>query len=490
MNEAYVGLLPVEVWRHFDALNRIPRPSGREAAARVYVEKVAADAGLVTRIDTAGNCVVVVPSRTGGGTLTAVQAHLDMVRATADGVVHNFDTDPITPRRDGDRICAAGTTLGADNGIGAAMALALATQPGLRTGPLELLFTVEEETGLIGAAALDPALVTAHALINLDSEDPSTVTIGCAGGETIAITLPLETQLLSAGADRMLQEIRVTGLKGGHSGVEIHERRANAIKTLSALLGEAETRGIGARVLTIAGGSAHNAIPREAVAVVCVPHDNVFRLGELVAERIAAERSAWGADEPDLNITLRDLPQSDEYPEAPVIAPAAVRGLIDLLQALPTGVQAMSWEFDGKVQTSDNLATISAEGAFARITVSLRSFVAADIVALRRRIQDLAHAAGAGISISSGYPSWQPNPNSALLAATTAAFERVTGKLPVVEVVHAGLECGVISAKVPGMEAVSFGPRIERPHTPQECVYPDTVDTIWNVLLELLSRLA
>jgi dipeptidase D len=447
MNKAYAGLVPTELWRHFDALNRIPRQSGSESAARAYVQREADKAGCKWRTDEAGNCVVYVPSRSASevplrqrGFSVAVQAHLDMVKATAPGVVHDFEKDPIVPKRDSDRIFASGTTLGADNGIGAAACLALITDRTLATGPLEILFTVEEETGLVGASSLDGSLLTAKSLINLDSEDPETLTIGCAGGETVKIAFPFATEPIPD--DWQTFEISVGGLRGGHSGVDIHRGHANAIKLLTLVLGAISNR-TDYRLAGISGGSAHNAIPRDASALVALPPSSRF----LSSDSHAAESLAEVVGESGFRIDIAPVTGPVDF----ALARSDSDRLIDLLAAIPTGVLYMSEVFDNKVQTSDNLATVRTMDEAVEIVVSIRSFVGHEIEDVRARIQTTAKSAGASTEIASAYPHWNPDPHSSLLKITSEAFRDLTGADPIVEVVHAGLECGVISAKVPGI---------------------------------------
>ena len=476
MNDVYSGLEPVELWRHFDALNGIGRPSGNEAAARQYVQQIASESNCSFKTDTYGNCVVYVPSRTASTSPVCVQAHLDMVKATAPGVTHDFDHDPIVPQRDGDRITATGTTLGADNGIGAAAALALITDTSLKTGPLELLFTVEEETGLKGAAALDGSLLTSKALINLDSEDPSTLTIGCAGGEGVMITVPVKREPVPA--DWSTWEVRIGGLRGGHSGVEIHKNLTNAIKYVLR-------RSPGLRLASINGGSAHNAVPKEATAQFCVPQEMTEEWAGYRPDPKLIDEMRTKLSEPGLTVEIDRIETSQT---ALSIDDTAI--VIDMLYAIKTGVITMSPVFSGKVQTSQNLAIVKTTDDAIEILVSIRSFVAADIQAAEDELRRVAEAAGATLTVSSAYPSWEPNPSSTLLRTTMETFEHIMGKAPIVEVIHAGLECGVISAKVPGMEAISFGPTITGAHTPEEAVYPESVKSTWKLLVEVLRRLS
>lgn len=485
MNEVYENLQPQEVWWHFAALNGIPRPSGQEAVARAYVQQIAAAAGVTWNEDERGNTVVRVPATSldGQGAGVAIQAHLDMVCEKRPDVEHDFSTHPIRPRREGERIYASGTTLGADNGIGVALALAVLTSPGLRHGPLELIFTVEEETGLHGALALDPTLITARLLINLDSEDPAELTIGCAGGAGMVLTLPVTVE--AAPLDWLGYEVVVSGLKGGHSGVQIHDNRANAIKLLTGALLYIQDATGDFRIGSVVGGSAHNAIPRDAVARLAVARDAVPVLQEIIGQVQEAMRAHWRDDEPNLKLELHAVP----VPER-VITQREGRILLDLLDELPHGVVAMSQAFAGKVETSANLAVVTTGAGEVEIATSSRSFMTEELSQLQDRIGALGLAAGARVEARDGYPGWQPQGDSRLLHITEAVYKQISGNTAQVQVVHAGLECGVIVAKLPGLEAISFGPLIRGAHTPEEHVYIESVATTWQLLTALLAALA
>ena len=482
-NEVYRGLEPAEVWRHFAALNSIPRPSGQEAAARAYVQQVAAQVGATWDGDERGNTVVRVPATNGVGPTVAIQAHLDMVCEKRPDVAHKFATDPIRPRREGERIYASGTTLGADNGIGAAMALALLTSPGLRHGPLELIFTVEEETGLHGALELDPGLITARMLINLDSEDPKELTIGCAGGAGTILTLPVTFE--APPRDWQGCEIVVSGLQGGHSGVQIHENLANAIKLLTGALLYIQDATSDFRIGSIAGGSAHNAIPRDAVASLAVAPDAVSILQEIIGMVQAEMRAHWQGDEPNLKLELRAAPVPGR-----VMTQREGRILLDLLDELPHGVVAMSQAFVGKVETSSNLAVVTTGESEVEIATSSRSFMTEELRQLQDRIGAMGLAAGARVEARDGYPGWQPQGDARLTQVTEAVYRHTFGYNAEVQVVHAGLECGVIVAKLLGLEAISFGPLIRGAHTPEEYIDIASVGTTWQLLVALLAALA
>ncbi|MBV9467722.1 MAG: aminoacyl-histidine dipeptidase [Abitibacteriaceae bacterium] len=484
-SDAYNGLEPQELWRHFDALNHIPRPSGAEAAARAYVQQVAQEFGATSNEDERGNMVVRVPATMGreNAPTVAIQAHLDMVCEKRPDVVHDFATDPIRPQREGDRILASGTTLGADNGIGAAAALALLTQPGLEHGPLELLFTVDEETGLHGAMALDPSLVTSRMLINLDSEDPDELTIGCAGGAGTVLHLPVTFEPTPPGW--VGREVVVSGLRGGHSGVQIHEHLANAIKLLMGALLYIQDSGDDFGLAAIHGGSAHNAIPRDAWARLAVGRESLAMLERIIPEVARAMRNQWGDDEPDLALTVREMTTPNE-----VITRRDFNRLLNLLDDLPHGVINMSQVFPGKVETSTNLAVVETREGQIEIATSSRSFLAEELQKVQNRIASNGRNAGAEVEVRDGYPGWEPVANSRLLQVTDEVYRQIFRKAPQVQVVHAGLECGVIVSKIPGMEAISFGPTIRGAHTPEEHVYISTVASIWRLLVALLATLS
>lgn len=481
----YFGLSPGVVWRQFAALNAIPRPSRQEAAAREYVRRRAADSDAPARTDRAGNVVVSLPPTAGceASPVTAVQAHLDMVCEKRPEIAHDFSRDPIRPRRAGEWIYATGTTLGADNGMGAAMALALLEDTPGRHGPIELVFTVEEEIGLHGAAALDRDLIHARFLINLDSEDPREITIGCAGGAGADLTLPAPAEPVEAGWEAT--SVTVGGLKGGHSGVQIHEPLANALKLLGAILRAGGDAVRDWRLASVTGGNARNAIPRDAHALFLTPAGwsaDARRAMQAQADRL---REEWGDHEPGVSLRVEPAPQ-----------PATARGhqasqrLLFLLAELPHGVLAWSRRFPGKVETSANLALVETGSESVRVHLSTRSFQQEALETLAEGIVEIARDAGARLVMEMGYGPWPPRPAAFLTRQATRAYRAVTGAAPDVQVIHAGLECAVIAAKRRGMQAVSFGPRIEAAHTPEERLHIPSVETSWKLLHELLAMLA
>lgn len=479
-------LEPRAVFGHFDALLAIPRPSKAEERARAYVIGLAQRRGLVHRSDARGNLVVAVPASPGreGAPIVVLQSHLDMVTVKEPGVDHDFATDPIRPRRSGEWIQAEGTTLGADNGIGVATMLAWQDEPAPGPhGPLELLFTVDEETGLQGVADLDGSLVTGRLLINLDSEEEGEITIGCAGARGSLVSLPVVREAAPAGA--VARRLSLSGLVGGHSGMDIAKGRGNAIGLLAratvAAVGD-EAVGLG----SLTGGQSHNAIPRDASWVVVISADAL----ESFEARWAAETAAIAEEQSAVDGALAFRLEAAE-PSGALLDPSSSGRLLELLLGLPHGVVAMSQDLPGLVETSTNLATLrDAGGGHVDVFLASRSSVDSALTALARRIRAIATLAGASVEESRGYPGWKPEPSSQLLALTREVLAAQLGREIEVGAVHAGLECGVIGSKCPGMDMVSIGPTIENPHSPHERVHVPSVARFHAALAELLDRLS
>jgi len=478
---------PQPLWRHFDDILTIPRASKQEEKMRDYVVGVAERRGLAHQEDAAGNVVVRLPASPGreGAPVVVLQSHLDMVNEKNSDVPHDFSKDPIVPRQVGEYLYATGTTLGADNGIGVATMLALMEADGLAHGPLELLFTIDEETGLTGALRLDPSLLTGRRLLNLDSEEEGRVTVGCAGGIDTRLTLPLATEPVPEGA--VAVDLRLTGLLGGHSGTEIHLQRGNAIKLLArALFVVAHgTDPVPFSLASFAGGNKRNAIPREATARVVVAPER----REAFLQAVEAEMTAIRAEFRPADPGIRFATPSADLPER-VWSAVTGRTVLALLHGLPHGVLAMSYDIPDLVETSTNVAVVTGEDGALQVQNSTRSSVASAINAARLRLEALAELAGAGVTPSDAYPGWKPDLTSALLGVVQAVHRRVLGKDPEIQAIHAGLECGLIGEKVPGMEMVSIGPQIESPHSPDERVKIPSVAEFWRFLVALLDELS
>ncbi|MDJ0875803.1 MAG: aminoacyl-histidine dipeptidase [Desulfobacterales bacterium] len=467
----------------FTQINAIPRCSKNETAIGRWLEQWAQDRSLETARDAVGNLVIRMPASPGfeQAPVIVLQGHMDMVCEKTPDSDHDFEKDPISVIRDGDWLHADGTTLGADNGI--ALALALVAGESLPHPPLELLFTVDEESGLIGANHLDASLVRGKVLINIDSEDDNVFTIGCAGGEETRIRLALAFE--SPGAAQAYFELTVGGLRGGHSGIDIHKPRANANRILGRLL-VTIAKHEGFRLASLAGGSAHNAIPRDARAVVGVAPGEAKALQSAVQTLQAVLAEENGASEPQLALGCVPLSADQETPSR-VISPDAAARAIALLNALPHGVQSMSATVEGLVETSCNLAILKIEDDQFDIVSSQRSLSMTRLEELTGRVRAVAALAGAGDARMNHHPSWPPDPDSALLERCREVYTRVFEEAPVVEVIHAGLECGLIGAKVPGMEMISVGPTLRNPHSPDEKLFIPSIDKMLQFLAALLE---
>lgn len=477
-------LEPKSVWRHFNEILKIPRGSKKEDRIRDYVIRAAEQNGLSYEVDSVGNLVVRKPATPGheSAPITVLQSHLDMVTEKNSEVEHDFDRDPIVPRREGDYITASGTTLGADNGIGVATMLAIIEAKDIVHGPLELLFTVDEETGLTGAAGLAPDLLEGRRLINLDSEEEGTLYVGCAGGADSNLTLPLRSQPLPA--QHVVLDLHLAGLRGGHSGVDIHLQRGNATKLLARAL-YAVSLQTPFFLVDFHGGNKHNAIPREAFATVALPADQRQSFISSLNAEIEAIQDEFRPADP--NIALQT---STADPVEQCWNRETTDLVLRLITALPHGVLSMSYDIPDLVETSTNLATVNVTDGKIVIGMSSRSSVASALRALRQRIRAIASLAGASVEEGAGYPGWKPNLNSPILAVTKQAHEKVLGSQPAVKAIHAGLECGIIGEKFPGMDMVSIGPQIEFPHSPDERVKISSVDRFFKVLLATLEDLA
>jgi len=475
---------PQALWAHFDEILQIPRASKDEGRIRDYVLSVAERNGLEHEVDATGNVVVRKPGALGreDAGITILQSHMDMVQEKNSGVDHDFDVDPIETVVDGEYLKANGTTLGSDNGIGLAAMLAILEDTQLSHGPLEFLFTVDEETGLTGAAGLEPDMLHGRRLLNLDSEEEGEITIGCAGGADTHLHLPIRDE--AAPDDASTITIRLTGMKGGHSGVDIHLQRANAIKLLARAL-YAASLDVPFRVASLDGGNAHNAIPREATATVVVPGgaEAGGRFRASLEAAIALIQAEYGPVDPGMTYEIG----SADSP-ATVWDSASGETALALLATLPHGVMSMSYDIPGLVETSTNLAVARRVGDVLDIQLSNRSSVDSALVAIRQRIRAAASLVGAAVEEKDGYPGWQPDVSSALLAIVKDVYAQ-TIREPEIGAIHAGLECGIIGEKIPGMDMVSFGPQIEFPHSPDERVKIDTVGSFYSTLCALLERL-
>ncbi|HUT70075.1 MAG TPA: aminoacyl-histidine dipeptidase [Desulfatiglandales bacterium] len=467
----------------FEEISRIPRCSKNEAAIESWLMRWAEDRGFQGKRDKAGNIVVRVPAASGYENRPPVvlQGHLDMVCQKTPDSNHDFTKDPIRIVYDGDWLTADRTTLGADNGIGLALGLALATDDDVERPPIELLFTVDEETGLTGANLLEPGFIEGRILLNLDSESEGVFIVGCAGGQHTEVTLPLSFLPLPENYDAW--KLTAHGMRGGHSGIDIHKFRANAIKVLARAL-DAARRKAEIRILAVKGGSAHNAIARDAeAALVCAPSQS-SALKDAVKVFEKAVQGEYVSTEQEMAVTLAEEGMSEK---TSAFTKECTDIAIDLMLAIPHGVSEMSAKVEGHVETSNNFAIIETKNKELHILSSQRSSVMSRLSAITAQIEAAAALAGARAETGGGYPAWQPDMNSPLLKRCKEVYQRLFGKEPVVEVIHAGLECGIISSKYEGMDAISVGPTLENPHSPDERLYIPSVAKVWDFLVELLK---
>ncbi|HET8733514.1 MAG TPA: aminoacyl-histidine dipeptidase [Anaeromyxobacteraceae bacterium] len=474
-------LEPKVLWSYFLALSRIPRGSKNEAAAAAWVLEEGRRLGCEVERDAVGNVLVrkaASPGREGRPAI-ALQSHLDMVCEKNEGTPHDFAADPIDVFRDGDVLRARGTTLGADNGIGVATALAVLAARDLAHPPVEALFTIDEETGLTGANGLRGGWLRAARLLNLDSEEEGELTIGCAGGVDSVATRAVRWEPPPAGGAGF--RLRVLGLKGGHSGIDIGAGRGNALRILAQVLHALVARH-GLRVGPVKGGNKRNAIAREASALVVVAPERVGALAEDVSRLAGEWKAALGALDPNLTLSL------EPGVAGPVMAEDDARSVIGLLLAGPHGVEAMSPDIAGLVQTSTNLGMADTRGDVVEICFLSRSSIDASKAALAGRIAATAALAGFEVKQSGGYPGWKPEPGSAIVALVDGVHRELFGRPMIVKAIHAGLECGLIGEKYPGMEMASIGPSMWDVHTPDEHVSIPSVAAFWRLLTAVLAK--
>ena len=482
MSAAIEGLKPELVWKYFAEISRIPRPSKHEEAMTKYVLDTAKKLGLSAKADSFGNVVVKKPATPGHESVRsiALQGHLDMVPEKNSDKVHDFLKDPIELVRKGNMLMANGTTLGADNGIAVATNLAIMEDRSLEHGPLEFLFTVDEETGLTGANNLGSDFLESKTLMNLDSEEEGAVYVGCSGGKNTIGTWKVDFDSVSA--NMQVCELKIRGLKGGHSGLEIDKGRGNSLKIIARVLSAlTET---GARVSSVNGGNKSNAIPREADAVIAVPKKNMDEAKKIVGQCLDVLKKEIETVDPDLSITLSEIRSK----KAKVMKKGYQRRILQTLSALPHGVTKMSADIPGLVETSTNVAIIETKGKKVNLITSQRSSVATEIDEICATVRNIFDLAGADYETADGYPGWKPDMKSEILKVAKTTYQSLYGKEVLVKAIHAGLECGIIGEKYSGMDMISFGPTLEGVHSPDEKIHIDTVEKFWNFLIAILKN--
>jgi len=481
MNKEIFKLEPTAVWKNFYSLTQIPRPSHHEDRIQQFMFDFGKNLGLETIKDEVGNIIIRKPATPGMENRKGIilQTHLDMVPQKNSDKVHDFAKDPIEAYIDGDWVTANGTTLGSDNGMGVAASMAVLEATNLVHGPVEALFTCDEETGMTGAFGLKPGVLKGDILLNLDSEDEGELYVGCAGGTNANVTFNYKEEPVQQGLASF--KLAITGLKGGHSGLEIILQRGNSNKLMNRFLKHAVVEH-DLRLASIEGGSLRNAIPRESFAVVTVPPSKADDLVKCVADFEKLYRSELSATEPDLKftITATSTPHS-------LIDAASLDKVMKAINACPNGVMRMSDDMKGLVETSTNLASVKSGDGKILVQCLLRSSVDSSQEDLGGMIKDVFELAGADVVLDGTYPGWKPNMQSAILITMQEVYQKLYGRIPEIKAIHAGLECGLLGGVYPNWDMISFGPTIRYPHSPDEKVHIASVGKFWNYLINTLK---
>ncbi len=475
MNKNFEALNPQAVWRHFKNIMAIPHPSGHEVAIAKYITDFATSLGLDSEVDEAGNVIVRKRATEGMESCKAVilQAHLDMVPQKNSDKEFDFESDPIEGYIDGDWVHANGTTLGADNGLGVAAALAILEDKELKHSDLELLFTASEETGMDGAYALTAEQLKGEILLNLDTEEHGELCIGCAGGLDLLITFDHELVPTPQG-DYAARRLKFSGLRGGHSGIEIDQQRGNAIKLLFRFL---RLTKLDILIAGVNGGSLKNAIPREAYVDVLIQSEDLGVFEEQIARYQMSIQEEHAPVESSISVSLSEI----EYPEM-MIEENAASCMVWSIAGCPDGVYRMSNHIPGLVQTSSNIGVIRSEGEQTIATIFVRSSMESEKVALADHIASVFELADAEVECDGSHPAWQPNTSSPILSCMKEGYKELFGEEPTVLAVHAGLECGLIGATYPKLDMISFGPTIVSPHSPAERAQISSVEKFYKLL--------
>lgn len=481
--EAIKGLEPSVLWNRFYEITQVPRPSKKEEKILEYLKQWGDKNKIKYKQDKAGNLVFSVPAAPGfeKAPTIVLQGHVDMVCEKNKGTNHNFEKDPLKIIRENGWIKAEGTTLGSDNGIGVAAGMAVAEDT-FNHGPIEVLLTVDEETGLTGANNLEPGFITGKTLLNLDSEEDGAFYVGCSGGiDTMGI---FELEMEGVPADTKVYEIQVTGLKGGHSGLDIKNNRGNAIKVLARALYALDP--LNYTIAKISGGNLRNAIPREAEAVILLRPDKEADAEKIIKKLSNDIAGEYKASDGGVKINFR----KSDYKPSEVFTPEFTEDIVHLLLALPHGIIAMSQDIPDLVETSTNLAVVKIENSELKISTSQRSSVESAKRYIAQSVKAAFELAGADVRTGDGYPGWKPNMDSPILKTAKSVFKGLFNKEPEIKAIHAGLECGILGAKNPGLDMISFGPTIMGAHSPDERIEINTVDKFYKLLKSILEETA
>ncbi len=477
-----LSLKPASVWGHFHALTQIPRPSGHMGPVTKFLVDFGEKLGLDTKVDSIGNVIIRKPATPGMEDRKGVilQAHMDMVPQKNNDTVHDFEKDPIQTYVDGEWLKAKGTTLGADNGLGVAAMMAVLDSTDLVHGPIECLITTDEETGMVGAFGLKAEDIQGEILLNLDSEDEGELYIGCAGGVDVTATLEYKDEETSD--EDVTVELTIKGLRGGHSGLEINQGHANANKLMVRMVREIIATYEG-RLVSWHGGNMRNAIPRECVVKMSVPTGNENELVELASYCQDVFNEEYSAIETPISVTAAVVEK------AAIQVPEEIQDcLVDAIFACPNGVERMIPTIQDTVETSSNLSIIEIGNGMADVQILVRSSSDSQKEYLATALESCFCMAGMKVELSGSYSGWQPDVNSPILAAMKKSYEEQFGTAPEVKVIHAGLECGIIGANVPGLDMISFGPTLRSPHSPDERALIPTVQKFWDFLVATLAQ--
>lgn len=474
-------LEPNGLWKHFDNICSIPHPSKHEEKIVASLVEFAKKNNIEYKVDKTGNVIMRKPASKGMENRKGVilQAHVDMVPQKNNDVNHDFVNDPIKPYVDGEWVRATGTTLGADNGIGASAALAVLEDKDLVHGPVEALFTIDEETGMTGAFGLQAGELEGEILLNLDSETEGELYVGCAGGVDATITFDFKKEALPSEYSALSLEVK--GMKGGHSGMDIILGRGNANKTLFRVLKSLEKTGV--RLGEINGGSLRNAIPREAFCTIAVPTDKVAEAKAIVANLESIIKNELAAVEPEMSISLKEGATLTEVMDLDTAS-----RVIRAIYACPNGIYRMSDSMENLVETSSNLAIVRTDGSKVVACALLRSSVDTAKEDFAEMMASVVELAGGKVEFTGGYPGWKPNMHSPILETMTATYKKLFGRTPKVMAIHAGLECGLLGGVYKHWDMISFGPTIKNPHSPDERVNINSVKLFWEYLTETLKN--
>jgi dipeptidase D len=483
-DNAIAGLKPQILWQRFYEISQIPRPSKKEEKVREFLRSLLKQLKVEFKEDKVGNIIAYIPASKGceKSNTVVLQGHVDMVCEKNKDKKFNFDTDSIQLLKEDGWITADGTTLGSDNGIGVAAALAVITDQEVVHPALELLFTVDEETGLTGANNLEKGTLKGKTLLNMDSEEDGAFYVGCSGGVDTLGHFKIDFE--KSPTDFKTYELMVTGLKGGHSGLDIKTGRGNAIKLLGRVLNSVKSFGI--KIASIDGGSLRNAIPREAEAILFVDEKQIKEVEKVIREMEKKILNEFKTPDGGFKVSFKTA----ESNPANVFAKSFSEKLVDTILALPHGVIAMSPDIEGLVETSTNLATIKIAGDKLVIGTSQRSSVDSAKEYIAASVKSIFQLAGAEIEVGDGYPGWKPNLDSQLLKVSKDVFKKLFNKDPEIKAIHAGLECGILESKNPGMDMISFGPTIMGAHSPDEKIEIKTVEKFYDLLKGILKKLA